>query len=168
MTNVQKIKLPNTTLSFPYLFEHASFQGVSTGKFEATFLLNNWEHADLIKQIEEIEDALIKEAKIKLPDERRALRFHNAIEEGIIYKIKGSTKFQPLLVDASRRKTDDRDLFYAGAKVNGLISFWFMNNKFGKRICCNLEGVQFVAHGEKLGGGATVNDFESLEPQYPF
>ena len=43
-----KFTLKNVRLSFPSLFQKAVFNGTET-KFEATFLLNKEEHADIIK-----------------------------------------------------------------------------------------------------------------------
>ena len=42
---MSKIKIANTRLSFPSLFQTASFNGDST-KYEATFILDKVEHAE--------------------------------------------------------------------------------------------------------------------------
>ena len=45
---MSKIKIPSARLSFPSLFNMASFGGESTGKYEATFILDKKEHAKVI------------------------------------------------------------------------------------------------------------------------
>ena len=46
-----KYQLKNVRLSFPSLFHKAKFEGAET-KYEATFLLDKEEHADIIKQLQ--------------------------------------------------------------------------------------------------------------------
>ena len=43
------IKMASARLSFPSLFNMATFGGESTGKYEATFIVDNKEHAATIK-----------------------------------------------------------------------------------------------------------------------
>ena len=75
-----KIKIPSARLSFPSLFQMASFGGESTGKFEATFILDKKDHA---KQIEEIETAIAKlqkELKVKLASDKLCLKDGDEME----------------------------------------------------------------------------------------
>ena len=61
---MSKVKLQSVRLSFPSLFQQAAFGGESTGKYEATFILDKKEHADAIAQIE-AEIARIQKDEIK-------------------------------------------------------------------------------------------------------
>jgi anthranilate phosphoribosyltransferase len=42
-----------------------------------------------------------------------------------------------------------------------------MDNKYGKRICASLLGLQFVKHGEQFSGGgvASADAFEALDDE---
>ena len=47
-----KIKMQNVRLSYPSLFQTASFKGEDTGKYGATFILDKENHKDIIKEIQ--------------------------------------------------------------------------------------------------------------------
>lgn len=42
---------------------------------------------------------------------------------------------------------------YSGSYVNAIVGIWAQANKWGKRINCQIQGVQFLKHGEAFGGG---------------
>jgi hypothetical protein len=64
-------------------------------------------------------------------------------------------------------KPDDPQYPYSGARGNVIIDIWAQGangkpSKFGQRINAQLTGVQFLAHGQKFGGGgriATMDEF---------
>lgn len=53
---------------------------------------------------------------------------------------------------------------YSGCYVNATLEIWPQDNKFGRRINCNLKGLQFVKDGDAFGGGAPASpdDFDDL------
>lgn len=54
----------------------------------------------------------------------------------------------------------------SGDYGNVIVAIWAQDNKFGKRINCQLQGVQYTRRGTPLGGGgrvATVDEF-GIEP----
>jgi len=163
-----KIKIPSARLSFPSLFNMASFGGESTGKYEATFILDKKEHA---KAISEIEAAIAKlqkdELKGKVASDKLCLKDGDEMDRPEYrgkMTIKASTKKRPLVINRDKTPlTDDDNVVYAGCYVNGIITLWAQNNQYGKRINAQLDGVQFVRDGEPFGdGGTSVDEFDAF------
>lgn len=165
---MSKVKLANVRLSFPSLFKMASFGGESTGKFEATFVLDKEEHAEVLEQLRKHIDTLMKtELKGKVAADKICLKDGDDLGrpefEGK-YTIKASTKKRPLVIDRDKTPlTEEDNKPYAGCYVNAIISLWAQNNQYGKRINAQLDGVQFHADGEPFGDGAIdVNEFDAF------
>jgi hypothetical protein len=169
-----KIKLGSVRLSFPSLFKPASFNGESTGKYEATFILSKDEHADAIGQIKSQITELMKELKTKLPADKVCLRDGDETgrpEMAGCYSLKASTKKRPIVVNRDKTPiTEDDNVVYAGCYVNAIVSLWAQNNGFGKRVNCQLDGVQFVRDGEPFGdAGISADAFDAFgEEEFTF
>jgi hypothetical protein len=163
-----KIKIATTRLSFPSLFNTAKFGGEDTGKYEASFILDKKQHAEVIKEITTAIDALCKtELKGKVAPDKLALKdgddsgreeFHNAMV------LKASTKRRPLVITRDKTPIVESDnIVYAGCYVNAIVSLWAQNNQYGKRINAQLDAVQFVRDGEPFGdGGVSPNEFDAF------
>ena len=165
---MSKINLKSVRLAFPSLFQTASFGGESTGKYEATFVLDKKAHADVIAQIEAESEKLMKETfKGRIASDKVCLKDGDesgrAEFEGMM-TIKASTKKRPLVIDRDKSPiTEDDNIVYPGCYVNAIVSLWAQNNQYGKRINAQLDGVQFVRDGEPFGdGGITVNAFDAF------
>jgi hypothetical protein len=163
-----KIKIQSARLSFPSLFRTAMFGSEDTGKYEATFILDKTEHAEVIKQIQAEAARLMKEElKAKLPAEKICIKDGDEQArpefEGT-FTVKASTKRRPLVIDRDKSPiTEDDNKVYAGCYVNGIISLWVQNNQYGKRINAQLDGVQFVKDGEPFGdGGISADEFDAF------
>lgn len=165
-----KMKLQNVRLSFPSLFNTATFGGDDTGKFEGTFLLDKREHASTIKEIEaafkEIAGEKLK-GKVPPPD-KLCLKDGDDMDrpemEGKM-SIKASTKKRPLVLDRDKTPLAEADgKPYAGCYVNAIVRLWAQDNQFGKRINASLEGVQFHGDGEPFGApGVDVDEFDDFD-----
>lgn len=163
-----KIKIQNSRLSFPSLFRTAVFGGEDTGKYEATFILDKEQHAEVIKQIQAEAARLMKEElKGKIPADKVCMK--DGDEQGRpefdgAYTIKASTKRRPLVIDRDKSPiTEEDNRVYAGCYVNAIISLWAQNNQYGKRINAQLDGVQFVRDGEPFGdGGISADEFDAF------
>lgn len=62
---------------------------------------------------------------------------------------------------------DDPQYPYSGARGNLVLDIWAQGhprkpNEFGSRVNAQLAGVQFLAHGPKLGGGSRVANLEEF------
>lgn len=162
-----KIKLANVRLSFPSLFRHSVFGGESTGKYDATFILDKVEHKAAIEQIKAAQSEMLAEKKLKVSADKLALK--DGDDQGrdeLMNKmtIKASTKKRPIVIDRDRTPlTEDDGRPYGGCHVNAIISLWVQDNSYGKRVNASLEGVQFYKDGEPFGaGGASINDFDDF------
>lgn len=163
-----KHKVAKTRLSFPSLFRTATFGEQDTGKYEATFILDKEKHADAIKQIkDQIAKLMKEELKGKIPAEKLCLK--DGDESGRpefegAYTLKASTKKRPVVIDRDRAPLAEEDNKpYAGCYVNAIFSLWAQDNKFGKRINAQLDGVQFAGDGEPFGeGGIGVEEFDDF------
>jgi hypothetical protein len=162
---MSKIKLSNVRLSFPSLFQRASFNGEET-KFEATFLMEKG--SENAKKIEAAIDALVKENKVKLSDDKLCTKDGDFVQydgyEGML-ALKGTSNKRVTVINRDKSPiVEDDNIIYAGAYVNCIVDLWFMDNKYGKRVLCNLLGVQFAKDGEPFGaGGIEDSDFDDLE-----
>jgi len=164
-----KIKMQNVRLSFPSLFNTATFGGEDTGKYEATFILDKADHAKVIEQINKAMTELAKERlKGKLPPaDKLCLKDGDDLEREEFQgkmTIKASTKKRPLVIDQEKTPLAEADgKPYAGCYVNAILSLWAQDNQFGRRINAQLDGVQFRADGEPFGdGGISVDAFDAF------
>lgn len=163
------IKLKNVRLSFPSLFRKAVFNGEET-KYEGTFLLNKTEHAETIKSIEAEIASMLKEHKAKLSADKICFKDGDNIEyDGYAdcMTIKASSAKRPLVIGKDKTPlTEDDNVIYSGCYVNAIISLWWQDNSYGKRVNASLEAVQFHKDGQPFGDGgskASVDDFDIIE-----
>ena len=169
---MSRIKMQNVRICFPSLFHTTSFGGEDTGKYDATFVLDKKEHKAAVNEIKAAMNKLTKEKfKGKLPpadklcikdgDDTERPEFEGA------FTVKASTKKRPLVLDRDKRPlTEDDGSIYAGCYVNCIITLWAQDNKYGKRINAQLDGVQFCNNGEPLGaGGIDVDEFDEFSSE---
>tara|TARA_R110000803_G_scaffold116981_1_gene185534 strand:+ start:5742 stop:6278 length:537 start_codon:yes stop_codon:yes gene_type:complete len=164
-----KMQLKNVRLSFPSIFKKAVFKGVE-GKFEATLLLDKADKKTK-KKLDEVIEAAIKEAKVKVPSDKRCIKDGDDAEydgyEGM-WSVKASNSKRPTLINRDKGQiVEEDDVLYAGCYVNAIIDIWIQNNEFGKRANANLYGLQFVKDGDAFGRGNedVTDDFDDLEDE---
>lgn len=83
-----------------------------------------------------------------------------------MYALNATSKARPTVIDRDRTPLVEADgKPYGGCYVNAIVDIWAQDNNFGKRINCQLQGIQFVKDGEAFGGGgvASADEFEELE-----
>lgn len=171
-----KVKLKNVRLAFPALFEARTVNGEGEPRFSASFIFPHGHPC-----VDDINAAMEQVAKdkwgLKAAEMLKSLRttlktcLHNG-EEKIAYEgypgnlfLSASSKARPLVIDRDRSVlTVQEGKPYAGCYVNASIDIWAMDNKFGKRICASLSGVQFHRDGDIFtsGGMASAADFEDV------
>ena len=155
MSNV--IKLQGVRLSFPSLFEKASFNGEEGKKYEATFLIPK-SNTKLRKLIDDEMARLAAEEKQKLPSEDKlCIRDgDNAEYDGYAdhWSLKASCTGRPTTIDRSRDPvTADDDLFYAGCYVNASIDLWFQNNSSASESTRTFAVCSLCEMAKSSGGG---------------
>ena len=170
------IELKNVRLSFPSVFQHGTFGGETTGKYEATFLLpkSDTKTYDAI-----IAEVLAVKGKTKMSEDKIAVKDGDEIDDEYSaghWVIRTANKNRPTLVDRSGNPvtTEDNEvnpMFFGGATVNAFISFWKQDNSYGKRINGNLAGIQYVS-GDVMDDGFSdtgvvkASMFDVLDDEY--
>ena len=169
MVNIMSsIKLKNVRLSFPSLWETEVYQGTDTGKFSASFLIGKDD-----PQAAALKAAMMACAEAKwgkpLPKKVQfsALKDGDATDyDGYAGHIsmKGTTKRRPVIIDRDKTPlTEEDNRLYAGCRVNAVVSFWAMDNQYGKKVLGNIEGIQFNTNDEPFGAGNNaMDDFDDL------
>jgi hypothetical protein len=171
--------LKNVRLSFPYLFEPDEQEG-DDGKtkksFRCTLLLPKDTHKGVAKKLSRLISEMCEEeyGNPKLAADRKFLRDGDESDvedhQGH-WTVTVRESRRPTLVDRERSPTvEDDELLYSGAWVNVVIRPWAQNgksmkkkNKFGKRINCGFDIVQFVDHDDNLAGNARPDVDEVLD-----
>jgi len=172
------IIIKNARLSYPTIFKKGTYEGKESDKYEATLLFPKSD-----KKTYEAVKAAIQEImtanKAKVPASKWCLIDGDEIADEKDYEeyrdmwvIKAGNTKRPTVIDRDRTPlVEDDEVVYAGCYVNGMISLWFQNNTYGKRVNANLLGIQFVKDGERFGDGAKVasaDDFEELDESDEF
>ena len=155
-----KIMLEKVRLSFPELFTPKSFgDDGANPKYSANFLMDKDEHKDEIAGVMgAIKEAIAGKWKTKPKDLK--LCFSDGEEKSYdgyqnAWFLSANNKRRPVVIDKDKSPLVAEDeKIYAGCHVNAIVSFWCMDNKWGKRVLCNLEAVQFAGHGERFGGSS--------------
>ena len=151
------IMLKNVRVSFPALFERPIING-EPGKCGATLMLDRKSDTDQIKNLKAAIVEMCKE-KFKgrmLPPEKICLRTgeDKGRDEYNGYDVlTASNKDKPAVISNDGRSivTDSQQSsIYSGCYVNAKVRLWAQNNKFGKRINCELIAIQFAGEGESL------------------
>lgn len=163
-----KIHLNNVRLSFPSLFKRSVFDG-KEGKFEATFLIDK-NDVKLKKQLDTAIAEALKASKVaKVSSDKRCLKDGDESEydgcEGV-WTLKASNNKRPTVIGKDKSPLAEEDeVLYAGCYVNAIVDFWIQNNSYGKRVNCNLLGVQYLKDGEPFGQGPVdvADDFEAID-----
>lgn len=172
-TKSQRFKLLNVRLSFPSLYERSKFKNSDgPGKYEATFLLPKSDKKQF-QMLKKLAEATIAESGVKVGKDKWCIKDGDDAEydgyEGC-WSIKASTKKRPQTFDRDLTPLDSEDeKFYPGCFVNASLDFWVQDNEFGKRLNCNLYGVQFVKDGEEFGDSVDVSDdFDAVDASDDF
>lgn len=169
------VKLPAVTLSYPHLFAKRAVVEGDTEKFSASFILDATRHADTIKELKAavntVKTAAHKSAAIKPPAIARGEDKYpdDPDYEGTVV-VSGYNHRRPVVVDINARPvvpdTPEADLFYGGAVVNAQITL-YPYFKGGKGVAVGVEGVQWLADGERRGseggGGSAAGMFEPMD-----
>jgi hypothetical protein len=178
-----KIKIKNARLSYPHLFNPASFVGDdddSRKRFGANLLIEVGSADD--KAIQKVIKELAVEKLGKKADAQlKAWRGNNAKYCYTDGETKDPEQFEGMMILSANRGEDqgppvvvDRDPTvrltskdgkpYSGCYVNATVDIWIQSSKYSG-IRCTLIAVQFSKDGEAFGGApARVDDddFEDL------
>lgn len=83
------------------------------------------------------------------------------------YYLSARSQQRPTVVDRDRTPLTEADgKPYSGCYVVAIVRIWAQTGgQYGKRINCQMQGLQFLRDGDSFGGGrvASPDEFESLE-----
>lgn len=152
-----KVQIKNARLSFPSLFQKASFNGEEGTKYEATFLFPKTDVKTYNLVMDAIEQCKLENKNTKVTKDKICIKDGDEIEyDGYagMWAVKASNSKRVTIINRDKTPiAESDDIIYAGCYVNAIIEPWSQDNKFGKRINANLLGVQFVKDGEPFGSG---------------
>ena len=166
----------NARISFPNIFEPKASESGSL-QFSAAFLFAP-DHpgiAGLDAVIDQVGKAKWGDKWGAVKKELKAgdkLLTHNGDSKASLAGYEGNLYFnayntvRPTVVDRDRSPLVAADgKPYSGSYVNVIIDVWAQENKYGKRVNAQLQGIQFVRDGEAFSGGGTsadASDFEEI------
>lgn len=167
---MSKIVLKEVRLSFPSLWATETYNGTDTGKYACTLLIpkDSKQGKDLAKAVSSAAEE--KFGKPLPKSIKYALKDGDSVEyDGYagMWAIKANTKKRPVVIDQRKTPvTEDDNVIYAGCFVNASIEVYAMDNQYGKRVGCQLNGIQFVKDGDSFGGGGNaMDDFDAIESE---
>lgn len=180
----KQFKLVKTRMAFANLFKAKTFgdSGEGAAKFGASFLLDPVADAAQVKAVQAamlaaatdkwgakgkaVYELLNKTDKLALHDGNLKLQYDGF--EGMLY-VASNNSIRPRLRmrDGVTDVVESDGVLYSGCYVVAYLAAWGQDNKFGKRINCELRGVQFHSDGDAFGAGSVASDgdFEDLGEQ---
>lgn len=179
----KKIVLRNVRLSYEHIFTPTAFDDSQDAKYSAVFIVPK-DHNDLpaLKRamFEAGQEAFsadfvkpgewprgfscgLKDADVDTDDLGDVLAEKNPAYKGS-YIISANSTRRPVIVNRNKSALAEEDgVIYSGCYVNAsLNAAGYTYGKMKKGVKCYLNGVQFVADGERFGADAT-NDFDTLD-----
>ena len=178
----KKVMLRNVRLSYEHIFTASSFDDSQEPKYSATFIIPK-DHADLAAlkkaMFEAGQEAFpsdfsggawprgftcsLKDADKDIDSNGELLSEKNPEYKGC-YVLEANSTRRPLAIDRKKAAVTEEDgVIYSGCFVNaslGAAGYTF--GKVKKGVKCYLNGVQFVADGERFGADA-ISDFDDLD-----
>lgn len=178
-----KIKLRNVRLSYEHIFTPTKFDdNQETAKYSATFIIPK-DHAD----VPAIKKALMEAGKETFPADFQTGAWPKGYTCGLkdadkdtdsngevlaekneaykgCYIIEANSVRRPLAIDRKKAAVTEEDgVIYSGCYVNAVLGIsGYTYGKVKKGVKAYLNGVQFVADGERFGADA-MSDFDELD-----
>ena len=177
-----KFTLHNVRLAFPAVFVAKPMSGDTTSEpFYSAVLIVDPDSPDVAKLDKVILEVATERWKDKTKTimadllEKRRICFVKGPKKNSsgevfagfedMFHVTSSNKTRPTVVDRRANIVTAEDgLVYGGCYVNAILDIWPQDNKFGKRINAQLQGIQYVGKGDAFTGGTPVapGEFEDL------
>lgn len=178
----KKIMLRNVRLSYEHIFTPSAMDDTQDPKYNATLILPK-DHPD----VPALRRALFEAGKEKYPnaftgkewprgytcalkdadkdeDTSGTLLSEKNPEYAGCYVVKAASSKRPVVIDRKKSAVTEADgVIYSGCYVNvSIAAAGYEFGKVKKGVTCYLNGVQFVADGERFGSDA-LDDFDDLD-----
>lgn len=178
----KKIFLNNVRLSYEHIFTPSAFDDSQDAKYSATFIIAK-DHPDLPA----IKRAMREAGQEMFPSDFKGTEWPKGYtcslrdadvatdssgtvlsEKNPAYKncfiVEANSKNRPLVLNRNKSALTEADgVIYSGCYVNAsLNAAGYTYGKIKKGVKCYLNGVQFVANGERFGAD-TSDDFDMLD-----
>ena len=147
------VVLKEVKLLYPSLVNKATFSGISTDKYQASFLLDETQHKDVIVALRKEIAQEIGKSGLKIPKDKYCVKHGSDFEDDFYNNqliVRSSNRNEILLIDRQKEPIVDKSIFYSGCIVTAVIDIWIQNNQYGKRVNSTVRLIQFVQDGEKL------------------
>lgn len=178
----KKVMLRNVRLSYEHIFTPSSFDDSQEPKYSATFIIPK-DHEDLPALRRALFEAGAEKFPTAFTGKAWPNGYTNALKDGDkdedqegtllsdknpeyagCYVIKANSTRRPLALNRDKSAIAEADgIIYSGCFVNasiGIAGYEF--GKIKKGVKAYLNGVQFVADGERFGSDA-MSDFDELD-----
>ena len=178
----KKIVLRNVRLSYEHIFTPSAFDDSQEAKYSATFIIPK-EHNDLTAA----RKAMLEAGKESFPADFKGNEWPRGYtcslrdadvatdstgtilsEKNPAYKgcwiVEANSKNRPIVINRNKSAITEADgVIYSGCYVNAsLNAAGYTYGKVKKGVKCYLNGVQFVADGERFGADVS-DDFDALD-----
>lgn len=180
------LRLDNVRISFPTLWEAEAVKPGDRPAFSCKFLVpkDGDQKGPLMEAIKKVAmakwgknwKAVYAELKAKdrlcITDGNKKTDDDGNVMEGYVDNlILGSRSYvRPTVVDRDPKKrlSQEDGKIYSGCYVNAFVAIWAQSGEYGKRINCQLQGVQFCKDGDAFGGGKAADPsvFDSLADEF--
>ena len=179
----KKAMLRNVRLSYEHIFTPSAMDDTQTPKYSATLIIPK-SHPDLLAMRRALFEAgaekfpqpfssgvwpkgytsALKDGDTDVTGDGVTLLREKNPEYAGCYILKASSTRRPITLNRNKAAITEEDgIIYSGCYVN--VSVAFAGYEFGKikkGVTCYLNGVQFVADGERFGSDAS-SDFDALD-----
>ena len=167
------IMIKNARLSFPEIWTPKAFNEGQAPKFSCNLLLDkDNDKAQIASFKKTIKEAALDAFKGQIPNGLNTClgdgnsKSYDGYENAMF--ISCASRLRPQIIDRDRTPLVEEDgRPYAGCYVNAAISLWVMDNKYGKRVACNLNALQFSKDGDTFGAGgiSTEKVFDDISSE---
>lgn len=174
-----RLMLKNVRLAFPAIFKPAAI-GDGEPAYGAKLILDPKADyiAEIRKAISSVAAAQWKDKAAgvvaQLKEEKRICFVEGPYKnkdgeiydgfEGMFSLSTRNPKVKPKAFGKNGKEVSEEDgIIYAGCYVHASVEFWAQDNKWGRRINCNLRGVMFAGDGDSFGGSSAASADEFAE-----
>ena len=153
------IQIKSARVNFPHLFKKPVING-EEGKCGAQLMLDPETNAGAIKEIKTAITEILKERNKgkKIPGSKLCLQKGEERGrdeyEGLMV-LSANAKGFPVVISGDGKtkiESEEDSNIYGGCYCNAKVRLWFQDNKYGKRVNCELVAIQFAKDGEPLDG----------------